>query len=66
MVVSPTVGFFTGIIFLTLSQASRNGWVHYSDCATRMLMAFSVMVAETISLGILSLPSVLATLGFIP
>ena len=46
-----------------LAQAVEGG-VHYKSM--HWVQAGAVMVAETISLGILSLPKVMATLGFLP
>ena len=50
------------------SQASRNEYVTRFKVTKEpeVTHIFAVMIAETISLGILSLPSVLASIGMVP
>ena len=50
------------------SQASRNEYVTRLKATKEPQFTdiFAVMIAETISLGILSLPSALASIGMVP
>ena len=50
------------------SQAGRNEYVARVTATKEppLTHIFAVMIAETISLGMLSLPSVLASIGMVP
>lgn len=47
-------------------QALRNWYESLRRSSPRLILTLTVMVAETIALGILSLPSVVAALGMAP